>query len=1323
MALTRITKGVIKPNENYDTHNINSTGIITAVGANFSGNVSVGGVLTYEDVTNIDSVGIITARQGIFIDDSITHIGDTDTKIRFPANNQISLETNGSQRLIVGTSGNITVSGQGELRIPNSLSHVADTDTKIRFPAADNISFETAGSERLRITSDGRIGINDSTPNDYELDIQKRSGVTDANIRLYNSDTTSTSDTIMRYQIGGTTANNYIYFGDSADVNAGQIRYSHSNDFLSVHTNAAERLRIASDGEVGIGTITPNSLLHLHQSSTSGFDGLRLTNSTTGVSATSGFTIGLNDVEEGRIWHYGNESIQFGVDNELHGTLRQDGRWCLGPNQTSGSHVLNVFEATGPSAQFHSNSDAGISIKDDSDDSDVEITNNNGQLTIDLDHSGQVTTEAFIIKKNGGSGGTEELFRIKSNGNVGIGTVIPDHNLHVYQESGDAVITIESTGNGNHSALEFIRTSSGGDNKGAGSIYVTGDTSTSAAKMKFGVAHNISHGVYPKMTIDGNNGFVGIGTENPVRPLHIEDADCRIRLTDDGHATDVELSNVSGDAVLTTNGASNLRLQTNNTERLRIDSNGDIYTSNDQVRGDARLTIEKNKVGVSTAIFLHNSNGSGTASKISSSKSIILSADVEANTGANGSFIAFETDNTEKVRIANNGFVGIGTNVLESKLTVGAASASAIIEIKRTSLNSTGAIGALNFTAIDGHSVANIIALGDGDNEGAHLLFKTTSASAENSPYASGTTERLRITSNGNVGINTNDPKSRLDLRGDLNINNNTIISNFDSNGIGGSNIDHIWHSDAGNYGRGGTWHFVSDTTYKATGNSVIQIGYLSCSGGAHFAANNVAIGLTTVSRGPLHVHNNSGEDCQIHMTNNETGTTSNDGLTIFTDTDTSGMWSRENVPLDIATANVRSLRVHNTGGLSINTTSKSTDALLHIDNHGDRNTISDVSNASQYVIVNDCHFGGSGGTLTANRAKAGIRNDIEFTSTTPSTTASGNRFSVYGIYTDIAATKFAYVTDGIYSFVKSTADNQPSSNGTATIRGIYGYAQGYCTNSQANVNIYGGYFLGYRGGDVNAGHCYGVYARAHNTNGTNNTGDLTGVYSEWEQDDASTITNAYCFRGYGDRDAGTITNGYILSGSFGGDGSITNRWGVYISDSAKNRLGGELTVTGDLVVNGSSKQFRIPHPIVGLSTTKDLVHAAIEGPQIDLIYRGKVDLVNGTATVNLDTKSRMTEGTFVLLNRDVQCFTTNETGWTNVKGSVTGNQLTIIAQENTCTDTISWMVIGERQDDAVKQSTSTNDNGKLIMEPLKEILPDADFEQPECEKNIYNEE
>ena len=75
MALTRITKGVIKPNENYDTHDINSTGIITATGANITGNMTVGGVLTYEDVSSIDAIGIITANQGIHVGSGISAVG------------------------------------------------------------------------------------------------------------------------------------------------------------------------------------------------------------------------------------------------------------------------------------------------------------------------------------------------------------------------------------------------------------------------------------------------------------------------------------------------------------------------------------------------------------------------------------------------------------------------------------------------------------------------------------------------------------------------------------------------------------------------------------------------------------------------------------------------------------------------------------------------------------------------------------------------------------------------------------------------------------------------------------------------------------------------------------------------------------------------------------------------------------------------------------------------------------------------------------------------------------------------------------------------
>ena len=49
---------------------VSTMAAITATTGTFSGNVSVGGVLTYEDVTNVDSVGIVTAREGVFIPDN-----------------------------------------------------------------------------------------------------------------------------------------------------------------------------------------------------------------------------------------------------------------------------------------------------------------------------------------------------------------------------------------------------------------------------------------------------------------------------------------------------------------------------------------------------------------------------------------------------------------------------------------------------------------------------------------------------------------------------------------------------------------------------------------------------------------------------------------------------------------------------------------------------------------------------------------------------------------------------------------------------------------------------------------------------------------------------------------------------------------------------------------------------------------------------------------------------------------------------------------------------------------------------------------------------
>lgn len=147
------------------------------------------------------------------------------------------------------------------------------------------------------------------------------------------------------------------------------------------------------------------------------------------------------------------------------------------------------------------------------------------------------------------------------------------------------------------------------------------------------------------------------------------------------------------------------------------------------------------------------------------------------------------------------------------------------------------------------------------------------------------------------------------------------------------------------------------------------------------------------------------------------------------------------------------------------------------------------------------------------------------------------------------------------------------------------------------------------------------------------------------------------------------------------------------------------LDVSGNTTISGSlskgSGSFKIDHPVK--PETHYLIHSFVEAPQADNIYRGKVVLVNGLATVNIDAAVSMTEGTFVLLNREVQCFTSNETGWTAVRGRMDDNILTIEAQDSACADTISWMVVGERQDQHMYDTSWTDENGKVIVEPLKE--------------------
>ena len=151
MAFTRVLGPGIHSLANIDSHNIHSSGIITAVGGHFSGNLSVAGTLTYEDVKNIDSIGIITARSDLNVDG----------------------HTNLDNVSIVGNS-TITASGSGtgKLRIEGAVQgnkihlHRASTDSvTIRFQ--NNFGNIYAGlrngynnDQRFAISNSGTLGNN-----------------------------------------------------------------------------------------------------------------------------------------------------------------------------------------------------------------------------------------------------------------------------------------------------------------------------------------------------------------------------------------------------------------------------------------------------------------------------------------------------------------------------------------------------------------------------------------------------------------------------------------------------------------------------------------------------------------------------------------------------------------------------------------------------------------------------------------------------------------------------------------------------------------------------------------------------------------------------------------------------------------------------------------------------------------------------------------------------------------------------------------------------------------------------------------------------------
>jgi len=98
-------------------------------------------------------------------------------------------------------------------------------------------------------------------------------------------------------------------------------------------------------------------------------------------------------------------------------------------------------------------------------------------------------------------------------------------------------------------------------------------------------------------------------------------------------------------------------------------------------------------------------------------------------------------------------------------------------------------------------------------------------------------------------------------------------------------------------------------------------------------ADGNVGIGVSSIVREPLQVHRASTSDVQIHMTNSATGSTASDGMTIFSNSTTSGFWQRESANMLFATSSSERMRITNDGKVGIGTTNPS--RFLHVNAPG----------------------------------------------------------------------------------------------------------------------------------------------------------------------------------------------------------------------------------------------------------------------------------------------------------------------------------------------------------------------------------------------------
>jgi hypothetical protein len=184
---------------------------------------------------------------------------------------------------------------------------------------------------------------------------------------------------------------------------------------------------------------------------------------------------------------------------------------------------------------------------------------------------------------------------------------------------------------------------------------------------------------------------------------------------------------------------------------------------------------------------------------------------------------------------------------------------------------------------------------------------------------------------------------------------------------------------------------------------------------------------------------------------------------------------------------------------------------------------------------------------------------------------------------------------------------------------------------------------------------------------------------------------------------------------------SVLNAGGMVLSQGSQNYLQikqpttgtdsfftvrGKSTFLNGLFVEGSlaatNKQFQITHP---LDDKKWLYHTSIESPRADLIYRGKIELVNGSGSVGTDSSSLMSEGTFESLTKNRQLFLQNNQTFDRVKGYIENGNVYVLCENISENILVDWMIMAERNDIEITSSKLYDSDGNYKPERYKDYL------------------